>query len=289
MFARVALCLTLCVLILRPAAAPAWEADGQEVDVELVLAVDVSLSVTPREMGIQRRGYAEAITSAEVMAAVRGGLLGRIAVSYVEWAGHARQRTVIDWTVIETEADARAFADTLLAAPGGALRRTSISDALSFAADSFDGNGFSGLRRVIDISGDGPNNSGRPVTEARDAAVAEGIIINGLPLMTNEGYGGRWHLPDLDRYYEDCVVGGPGAFVIPVREWDEFAAAIQRKLVWELVGMPPASHDMPDDMPLGRPGAARLWHAATSQTPPGTEPYDCLIGEKIWESLLRAP
>ena len=281
MLTNIVLRLAALVAVLWPAAAPAWEVDGQEVDVELVLAVDVSLSITPREMDIQRRGYAEAITSAEVMAAVRGGLLGRIAVSYVEWAGHARQRTVIDWTVIETEADARAFADALLGAPGGALRRTSISDALTFAADSFDDNGFSGMRRVIDISGDGPNNSGRPVTESRDAALAEGIIINGLPLMTKEGYGGRWHLPDLDRYYEDCVVGGPGAFVIPVREWDEFAGAIQRKLVWELVGAPPD--------PQSTPGAARLWRASAAQAAPGPEPYDCLIGEKIWESLLRAP
>ncbi len=255
---------------LLPGSAPAWEMEGTEVDVELVLAVDVSLSVTPRELTIQRRGYAEAITSPEVMTAVRAGLLGRVAVTYVEWAGHGAQRTLIDWTLIESDADAAAFADSLLAASGGSLRRTSISSALSFSARLFDENGFAGLRRVIDVSGDGPNNSGRPVVQARDEAVAAGIVINGLPLMTSEGYGGRWDLPDLDLYYADCVIGGANAFVIPVRSWDEFAGAVRRKLVLEIAGLVPAP-------------SARVWHASS----PASGSYDCMIGEKIWGRALR--
>jgi len=259
----------LLALVLLPRSAPAWEMEGMEVDVELVLAVDVSLSVTPRELDIQRRGYAEAITSPEVMSAVRAGLLGRVAVTYVEWAGHGAQRRLIDWTLIEGEGDAAAFADSLLAAPGASLRRTSISNALSFSARLFEDNGFVGLRQVIDVSGDGPNNSGRPVVQARDEALAAGIVINGLPLMTSEGYGGRWDLPDLDLYYADCVVGGPGAFVIPVRSWDEFAGAVRRKLVLEIAGLTP-------------PRPARIWRASN----PAPGGYDCMIGEKIWDRAI---
>ena len=260
----------LIALVLAARPAPAWEIDGTEVDVELVLAVDVSLSVTPRELDIQRRGYAEAIASPEVMTAIRAGLLGRVAVTYIEWAGAGAQRILVDWTLIEREADARAFAERLRTAPGSSLRRTSISDALSFAAGLFDGNGYTGLRRVIDVSGDGPNNSGRPVVQARDAALARGIVINGLPLMTREGYGGRWDLEDLDLYYTDCVIGGPGAFVIPVTSWDAFAGAVRRKLVLEIAGRAPAAQP-------------RIWR--TSNPAPGG--YDCLIGEKIWNRTFR--
>ncbi|MEL6207252.1 MAG: DUF1194 domain-containing protein [Pseudomonadota bacterium] len=257
--------LALAFVVGTSATAPAWEMDGQEVDVELVLAVDVSLSVTPREMEVQRRGYAEAITSNEVMTAVRAGLLGSIAVTYVEWAGGASQRTVIDWTLIETPDDAQAFADVLLNSPPSSLRRTSISNALIYAADTFDGNGFEGLRKVIDISGDGPNNSGGPVVQARNEVTSRGIVINGLPLMTREGYGGRWDLEDLDVYYEDCVIGGPGAFVIPVTEWSEFATAVRRKLVMEIAGLVPRAE-------------ARIILASEPA------PYDCLIGERIWDT-----
>lgn len=253
--------LLLALLLILPLPAAAWEPDGMEVDVELVLAVDVSRSVSPGEMEIQRRGYAEAITSHEVMTAVRAGLLGRIAVTYLEWSGAHSQRTIVDWTLIESEADARAFAATLTSGLDGAMRRTSISGALMAAAEAFEDNGYSGLRQVIDISGDGPNNQGRPVHLARDSVLSRGIVINGLPLMTREGMGGNWHLDDLDMYYRDCVIGGPGAFVIPVTSWDQFASAVRRKLVLELVGRMPEG-----PVPVQ-----------------GRQPYDCLIGEKIWE------
>ncbi len=191
------------------------------VDVELVLAVDVSRSMTPHELEIQRRGYAEAIASAEVVDAIRGGPEGRVALSYMEWAGAGSHRTVVDWMLIGSTADARAFAGRLTARFDVNLSRTSISGAIDAAAAGFDGNGYAGWRQVIDVSGDGPNNHGWPVEQARNAALARGIVINGLPLMTDEGMGRQWHLSDLDRYYRDCVIGGPAAFVVPVMDWTE--------------------------------------------------------------------
>jgi len=255
---------TLLLVLFCGFGQPASAQGEIEVDVELVLAVDVSRSMTPRELEIQRRGYAEALVSDEVIGAIRRGMLGRVALTYVEWAGTRSQRVIVGWTLVRDRADAEAFAAQLTAHFDSTLRRTSISGALDYASGLFDGNGYAGLRRVIDVSGDGPNNQGRPVTLARDAAVARGIIINGLPLMTREGMGVQWHLDDLDRYYRDCVIGGPSAFVIPVLEWDHFPQAVRRKLVLELVD--------------------RVTEAPVRQV--STEaPYDCLIGEKIWEDI----
>lgn len=248
-----------------------YDPDSVEVDVELLLLVDVSRSMTPNELEIQRRGYAEALVSDAVLNAIGEGFLGHIAIAYVEWAGVQAQRTVHDWAVIGSLADAQAFARTLSSHFATGMRRTSISSALGAGAGMFEGNGFSGLRRVIDISGDGPNNDGGPVLEARDAVLAQGITINGLPLMTQEGMGSQWHLTDLDRYYADCVIGGPGSFMIPVDGWAEFAAAVRRKLVLEIAGHVPA----PDPSPTPR---IRLERAQAGGG------YDCLIGEKIWQN-----
>lgn len=232
-----------------------------EVDVELFLAVDVSRSMQPYELEIQRRGYAAALVSPEVQDAIAGGLLGRIAITYVEWAGAYDQRVIVPWTVLATPQDAAGVAAQITAHYQDALRRTSISGALMHAADSIDANRFDGLRRVIDVSGDGPNNMGRPVTLARDAVLARGITINGLPLMTqDDGIMARWNIPDLDVYYTACVIGGTGAFVLPVTDWSGFEDAVRRKLVLEIAGQP-----------------ARLWRAQASA------PYNCLIGEEIWE------
>lgn len=237
-------------------------AQDVEVDVELFLAVDVSRSMSPAELEIQRRGYAEALTSDPVVRAIEDGLLGRIAITYVEWAGEHAQRLIVPWTLVQSEADAQAVAHQITARFDQGLRRTSISGALLYATDDFTGNGFAGLRRVIDVSGDGPNNQGRPVERARDAALAQGIIINGLPLMTQDALSEIWGIPDLDLYYRRCVIGGPGAFVIPVLDWDQFANAVKRKLVLEIAGM-----------------SARI--RPVQYQPP--EPYDCLVGEKMWE------
>jgi hypothetical protein len=234
-----------------------------EVDIELVLAVDVSRSMSPAELEIQRRGYAEALVSDEVLSAIADGYTGRIALTYMEWAGDGSTRVIVDWTAVGSRAEADAVAAALLAHTPYGLRRTSISGALTAAAGLFEENGFTSFRQVIDVSGDGPNNHGTPVTRARDAALAEGIVINGLPLMTRDAYGGMWHLDDLDVYYAACVTGGPGSFVLPVHDWSEFPAAVRRKLVLEIAGTPATERAL---IPV---------QAAA--------PYDCLIGEKIWE------
>lgn len=231
------------------------------VDVELILAVDVSLSMTAGELEIQRRGYAEALVSEDVIDAIRyGGPNSQIALSYVEWAGPSSQRVIVDWTLIRTREDAQAFAAQLTTAFPDALPRTAISSIIDHSLPRFSGNGFAGERQVIDISGDGPNNGGRPVLAARADAAARGITINGLPLMTREGQWTEFDLEDLDAYYRHCVIAGPTAFVIPVLRWEDFPDAVRRKLILELSGTRPPEV-----------GVTRV------------EGYDCLIGEKIWE------
>ncbi len=248
---------------------PVAAATELEVDAELFLAVDVSRSMTPRELEIQRRGYAEALTSQEVVSAIRKGLLGRVAITYVEWAGKFSQRIIVDWTLISNQQEAQDFADQLTAEFNTAMRRTSISGALDHAADQFEGNGFISNRHIVDISGDGPNNQGRPVTGARDEALARGVVINGLPLMTREGMGSQFTLEDLDEYYRNCVIGGPGAFVVPVFDWEQFPAAVRQKLILELAE--------PVDLPVIR----------ASFTGTARNGYDCLIGEKIWQQIQQ--
>ena len=256
--------LILCLLCLPPMA----RAEAVEVDMELFLAVDVSRSMSPAELEIQRRGYAEALTSEVVLAAIRGGPLGRIAIAYVEWAGEFSQRTVVPWTMIQTREDAAQVAAAIRANYEPGLRRTSISGVLIHATGAIAGNDFEGLRRVIDVSGDGPNNQGRPVLRARQAALDAGIVINGLPLMTTDALSEIWGIPDLDVYYRHCVIGGPGAFVIPVLRWDQFAEAVTRKLVLEI-----AAPRAPIIAPSRSDRAVTVNDAA----------YDCLIGEKMWE------
>lgn len=255
----------LCLSMLLILAALPVRAQDVRVDVELVLAVDVSRSMSPRELEIQRRGYAEALVSKEVTDAIARGRYAQIALTYIEWAGAFSQREIVGWTLIRTPEDAVAFAAKLTAKFNTALRRTSISGVIDHARTMFNANEFNGLSHVLDISGDGPNNMGRKVVEARDQAVGRGITINGLPLMTREGLGAQWHLDDLDEYYRQCVIGGPSAFVIPVLEWEHFPAAVRRKLVLEIAGQVP-----------------KLWRAQVV----AQEGYDCLIGEKIWQELM---
>ncbi len=234
------------------------------VDVELVLAVDVSYSMDLDELALQREGYMKAVTSPEFLQALRLGPHGRIAVAYVEWAGSDEQKLVVDWTLIGSPTEARAFAEAIGKAPLRRVYRTSISSAMTFSADLMEGNGIRGLRRVIDISGDGTNNQGPLVDVTRDAVVARGITVNGLPLMLKEASGSLLDIGDLDVYYEDCVIGGPGAFVIPVRGPHEFADAIKTKLVLEIAGV--------------RPPAPPLVRPASSAEPR----VSCSIGERMW-------
>lgn len=244
-------------------ALPARGEEPVEFDLELVLAVDVSRSMSPGEREIQRQGYAAALASPEVIGAIRGGFLGRIGLTYLEWAGAEAQRVTVEWTLIETPEDAADFAARIARAVNPGMRRTSISGALLFARARLAESPFVAPRQVIDVSGDGPNNHGLPVLSARDLLLSQGVTINGLPLMTNEGAGSAWYLPDLDLYYHSCVTGGPGAFVVPVYDWSQFASAVRRKLVLEISGL-----------------AAIGLRPAQAAAPAA---YDCMIGEKIWE------
>jgi hypothetical protein len=235
------------------------------VDLELVLAVDVSGSMDAQERLLQRDGYVQAFLHPDVIAAIGSGLNGRIAVSYVEWAGPRSQTLVMPWRMVDGQKTAEAVSAELARAESPRIRGTSISGALAFAGALFDGNGFVSGRQVIDISGDGPNNMGPPVIPVRDAVLARGITINGLPVTLRPS--GPWSTqygnlpaPLLDVYYEDCVIGGPGAFFLSVQASEQLAEAIRRKLVLEIAGRAPA-----------------LVPAQLAQAPPR---IDCLIGEK---------
>lgn len=251
----------LALSVWLPLAAPARA--EEPVDVELVLAVDISYSMDLDELALQREGYASALTSSEFLTALRLGPHGRVAIAYVEWAGSDEQKVIVDWAAIEDGASAARFADAIRRAPLRRVYRTSISGAIDFSTALFEANGYRGLRRVIDISGDGPNNQGPLVEASRDAAVASGIVINGLPLMLKEPAGYLLDVAELDIYYEDCVTGGPGSFVIPVRAPHEFARAIKTKLVLEIAGI------APPPAPLVRRTA-------------GEPRVSCTIGERLW-------
>jgi hypothetical protein len=244
----------------------------EQVDVALVLAVDVSRSMSARELEIQRDGYAAALNHPDVIRAIGQGAYGRIAVTMFEWAGNNTIREVFDWTLVETGADA----DRLSAIVGNSqpvgLRRTSISGAILHALRRLEEAPVDGFRKVIDISGDGPNNQGQPVLAAREVALANRVVINGLPLMTSDGPGSGFNIADLDAYYSECVIGGPGSFLVPVTSWDQFPEAIRRKLILEIGGLP--AMEQPVVPAQTSPGAGFR---------PSSEPYDCLIGEKIWD------
>ena len=234
------------------------------VDIELVLAVDVSYSMDMDELAIQREGYAQAIVSKEFLQALKTGPNGKIAVTYFEWAASSDQKIIIPWRVIDGPETADAVANEIMKTPIRRASRTSISGAINFAMPLFDENPHRGLRRVIDISGDGPNNNGSPVTLARDTALEKGIVINGLPIMVKEPSYSTMDIDNLDYYYEDCVIGGPGAFVVTIKDREKFKEAIRTKLLLEVAGRTP-------ERPVVPVAAAK-------------EPrVNCMIGEKIWQ------
>lgn len=243
--------------------APAARADLLPVDLELVMAVDVSGSIDAEELQMQREGYIAAFADSEVVRAITRGVLGRIAVAYTEWGSYGHQRLVVDWMLIKDRETANAFSAALAAAPIRGGVGTSISGAIEFALPMFGHNGYEGTRKVIDISGDGPNNSGGLVTQARDRAAAAGVAINGLPIINDRP--NRMHfpsLPDLDKYYEGCVITGEGSFVIVAGNFEAFGEAIRRKLILEIAGL------QPGEIPGPRPDAARRYAgAAPSQGP----------------------
>jgi hypothetical protein len=236
---------------------------ASSVDVELILAVDVSYSMDMDELAVQREGYAQAIVSKEFLQALKGLPNGKISVTYFEWAASNDQKIIIPWRVIDGPETADAVASEIMKTPIRRASRTSISGAIHFAMPLFDENPYRGLRRVIDISGDGPNNNGVPVTGARDAALAKGIVINGLPIMVKEPSYSTMDIDNLDFYYEDCVIGGPGSFVVAIKDRDKFKEAIRAKLLLEVAGRTPERPMVP-----------------VAEKEPRVP---CLIGEKIWQ------
>jgi hypothetical protein len=218
-------------------AGPGRAAGEVEVDLALALGVDVSYSMDPDEQELQRQGFIEAFRSPLVHDAIRRGMLGRIAVVYFEWAGAADQQVLLPWTVIENPEGAAAFAAALAEKPTRRASRTSISGAVDFGIALLARSGVDATRQVIDISGDGPNNQGRPVTAARDEAIAKGATVNGLPIMLKAP--GAWDIEDLDIYYRDCVIGGQGAFMVPVRDRGQFVQAVKTKVILEIAGRTP--------------------------------------------------
>ena len=248
-------------------AAPASRGGGgaqtTSVDVELVLAVDISYSMDADELALQREGYVKALTSAEFLNALRQGIHGKVAVTYFEWAGAGEQRVIVPWRVVEGPESAGSVASEIMAAPIRRAARTSISGALLFGAALFETSGQRGVRRVIDVSGDGANNSGPLVTIARDEVLSKGITINGLPVMLKRPSYSTMDIELLDEYYEDCVIGGPAAFVVPVKDRDKFVEAIRTKLVLEIATLTPQT---------------RVIKAAASNPR-----VPCTIGERIWQ------
>jgi hypothetical protein len=202
----------------------------------LVLAVDVSRSIDEDEAKLQREGYRAAMTDPRVVSAIRSGTLGAIAVCYLEWASADYQRIVIPWTRIDGQEAANAWAERLAAAPRVSMSWTSISGAIEASMRAIAAAPFEGTRKVIDISGDGVNNSGAPVTLLRDLAVDAGITINGLPILNDRSPFGQPQNMTLDQYFEEFVIGGPGAFVIPAEDFHSFQGAVLRKLIREISG-----------------------------------------------------
>ena len=236
----------LIVVALSSNASGHWFDMTEEVDLELVLAVDISASVDPFEAKTQRDGYVAAITDPSVIAAIRTGLIGKIAVTYVEWADAEYQSQLVQWTAISDEASAQAFAAALAAKPFNSAYDTSISQAIDFAASLLESNDYAGTRHVIDISGDGRQNQGRPLSAARAEALSKGLIINGLPIMNDRPQSDGTLTPresNLDIYYNENVIGGPGAFFVAVEDLEAFRSAILSKLIREIVSAPsfPAS------------------------------------------------
>ncbi|MBI3513787.1 MAG: DUF1194 domain-containing protein [Proteobacteria bacterium] len=230
-------------LVLAAASGPA-SAATEAVDLALVLAVDVSRSIDEQEFQLQRQGYAAALTNPRVLQAIHSGPLRAIAVTYVEWSNDNEQRVIVDWAVIRDDEVAASVANAIVTAPRPFASRTSISAAIDFGMRAFERSGVEATRRVIDVSGDGTNNAGRAVTDARDAAVADGVTINGLVIINErpEGVFSRYHVapPEgLPEYFRQNVIGGPGAFLLEVQGFASFAEAITKKLVNEISALPP--------------------------------------------------
>ena len=253
---------SLLATVLCSTTAGAAQTQPTQVDLELVVTVDVSLPMDRDEQVVARNGYVDAFRSPDFINAIMQGPTGRIAVTYVEFSD--TQTVVVPWMVIDGAQSANAFADRLSAAPAQFLRTTSISGDITFSANLFDSSGVTSPRRTIDVSGNGPNNDGIPVTTARDAVAARGITINGLPIDLGPR---EAVIEDLADYYRQCVIGGPEAFLYSVNKISDLPTAIRRKLVQEIAAGPPSRH----------PRVIRVQAAVV----------DCMIGEKMGPYVPR--
>jgi hypothetical protein len=231
--------LAVVALALAPMS---WAQAAEQVDLLLVFASDVSRSIDHPKFLLQREGYAAAVADRQVLEAVKSGPLGKIAISFVEWSGFGAQKIVIDWSVLDGPAAARKFGDQLAEAPRSFADRTSISGGIEFAAAQFARSPFEAPRHTIDVSGDGTNNAGRDVRLARDEAVAKGIVINGLVILSDRQV--PWNAEHtnppggLEQYYRDNVIGGPGAFVLVAEDFHSFGRAIVKKMIAEIAHAP---------------------------------------------------
>jgi hypothetical protein len=285
---RGAAALAVAGLLGTSAPVAAQQGGMRRVDLELVLAVDISQSMDEDEHALQRNGYVEAFRHQDVINAVLSGPEGRIAVVYMEWAGDFEPYVTIPWTIIDSEKAARDFAARLEKEPLYHEQRTSISTALIKATQLIQGNNIASHRQVIDVSGDGANNAGSPVEIVRDEVVKRKITINGLPIMLEKPKE-FYDIDHLDRYYKHCVIGGEGAFIAPVFDLKHLPATIRKKLVMEIASLEVA------------PEAAPIQFADAAETIPGvagviraqlklpTEKTDCEIGEKVWGGMRGRP
>ncbi len=215
-------------------AAPQARAQPQAVDLLLVLAIDISRSISESDARLQREGYRAAITDPQVVAAIKGGPIGAVALAYVEWAAYDRQQLLLPWTRIANAAQATAWSAALSEQPISSVSWTSLSGALRFSRETLAAAPFEGTRRVIDVSGDGVNNNGPLAEPERDRLVEDGVVINGLPIINERPRYGSASGADLVPYYQRAVAGGPGHFVIVAESFDTFATAVKRKLIQEI-------------------------------------------------------
>jgi hypothetical protein len=278
--------LVSAILVIAGLTGLAARAADMKVDLELALGIDVSGSVDDEEAVLQRNGYIKAFRHPSVVDAIQHGSLGRIAVSYYEWAGFGHMKIIAPWTLIKDKETGDGFAKLLMREGPETARRTAIAAAISFGAGYFDGNGFTARRLVLDISGDGPNNWGDRVDSARDRAVARGITINGLPIVNDRpSISGRPPMKNLDLYYRDCVIGGPGAFYVVARDFKDFARAVLRKLILEIAGRQPAAPlQRRANSPRGNP---LLIHIAGKPAKAGRVAPPCDAGERMrWRRFI---
>jgi hypothetical protein len=236
----------LLLIFAAAVALPGVAFAAEQVDLMLVLAADVSRSVDSAKFQLQREGYAAAVSDPRVLEAIQSGRRGRVGMTFVEWSGVGAQRVVIDWTTIADAESAKGFGDRLLEAPRSFADRTSISGAIEFSLGQLRHAPYEPTRRTIDVSGDGTNNAGRDVTLARDEALAQGVTINGLVILSETPL--AWN-PDhtnppggLDNYYRNNVIGGPGAFVLAAENFNSFGQAIVKKMIAEVAQAGPSRH-----------------------------------------------